>query len=169
MKLSRRDRSLLGVLILFSLWNYLVYFRGMRFFLVPSASMEPTLKPGDKVITFRTKEINRGDLVVFINPLDKKEILVKRVIALPGETISIKDGKVFINGVYLYEPYIKNPPAYYLPPIKIPEGYYFVLGDNRNNSEDSSVYGPIPRKLIRGKDVFIYWPPSRWGKISGSK
>ncbi|NOZ63659.1 MAG: signal peptidase I [Caldiserica bacterium] len=80
MKLSRRDLGLLGILVFFSFWNYLVYFHGMRFFLVPSASMEPTLKPGDKVITFRIKEIKRGDLVVFLNPRDKKEILVKRVI-----------------------------------------------------------------------------------------
>ncbi|NOZ63658.1 MAG: signal peptidase I [Caldiserica bacterium] len=93
----------------------------------------------------------------------------KRVIALPGETVSVRGGKVFINGVYLYEPYIKSPPKYYLPPIKIPEGCYFVLGDNRNNSEDSSVYGPIPRELILGKDVFIYWPPSRWGRIASSR
>jgi len=127
--------------------------------------MEPTLKPGDKVISFRAREIKRGDLVVFKNPLNKKEILVKRVIALPGETISIKGGKVFVNGKYLYEPYIKEPPSYYLSTTKIPPNHYFVLGDNRNNSEDSSVYGPIPRDLIIGKDIFIYWPPSRWGKI----
>ena len=165
MRFSRRDKGLLVVLLFFSLWIYLLYFKGVRFFLVPSRSMEPTLKPGDKVISFRAREIKRGDLVVFKNPLNKKEILVKRVIALPGETISIKGGKVFVNGKYLYEPYIKEPPSYYVTATKIPPNHYFVLGDNRNNSEDSSVYGPIPRDLIIGKDIFIYWPPSRWGKI----
>ncbi len=135
------------------------------FYLVPSGSMEPTLMPGDKVIAFRIDGIKRRDIVVFFNPLKKGEILVKRVIGLPGETIEIMNGKVFINGKPLTEPYIKEPPSYYLRPIKIPPKSYFVLGDNRNNSEDSSVYGPVPRSLITGKDVFIYWPPSRWGKV----
>lgn len=137
----------------------------MSFYLIPSGSMEPTLVPGDKVVAFRINKIKRKDIVIFFNPLNKKEILVKRVIGLPGETIKIENGKVFINGKPLIEPYIKEPPSYFLRKTKIPPKNYFVLGDNRNNSEDSSVYGPVPRDLIIGKDIFIYWPPSRWRKV----
>ncbi len=163
--LTRRDRLLLGAFFFFLFWIYLLYGKGALFFEVPSRSMEPTLLPGDKVVAFRVKRIERGDVIAFISPLNPKDILVKRVVGLPGEEIEIHGGKVYINGNPLKEPYIKEPPIYDLPRTRIPPGYYFVLGDNRNNSEDSSVFGPIPRKSIIAKDVFIYWPPSRWGRI----
>ncbi|HEX68070.1 MAG TPA: signal peptidase I [bacterium] len=163
--LKKEEKWLIFPLIFFLILCYFLYVKGLMFFEVPSASMEPTLKPGDKVIAFKIKEIKRGDVVIFYHPEDKKEVMVKRVIGLPGEKIKIHGGKVYINGKPLEEPYIKEPPIYDYPETKIPPGHYFLLGDNRNNSQDSSIFGPVPRELIFGKDIFIYWPPSRWGRI----
>lgn len=87
---------------------------------------------------------------------------IKRVIGLPGETVEIRDGMVFIDGEELTgEEYIQEPPYYRDGPHKIPEGHVFVMGDNRNNSEDSHVWGPLPISYIRGKALFVYWPPRR--------
>ncbi len=165
MRLKKRDKRLLIILVFFSIWIYLLYGKGMRFFEVPSESMLPTLQPGDHVVCFRIKEVKRGDVVVLQHKRDGREIIVKRVIGLPGEVVEVKEGKVFINGKPLIEPYIKEPPEYDTLPVKLPPGHIFVLGDNRNNSEDSSVFGPVPLKDLIGKDYFIYWPPSRIGRV----
>ena len=149
-------------------------------FYIPSGSMLPTLQVGDRIIvdklSYHLHDVHRGDIVVFARPpLEDQEYadLVKRVIGLPGETISSKSGSVYINGRKLNEPWLPSGPnsftgslagndpnpQFNLPgPVKIPAGEYFVMGDNRTNSEDSRFFGPIPRSLIVGRAVAVIWP-----------
>ena len=140
-------------------------------FFIPSASMEPTLMIGDRILVdklaYHLHSVDRGDIVVFRKPPgeitapDVKD-LVKRVIGLPGETISSPNGQVDINGKPLNEPWLpKGTITTGIRKQKIPPNYYFVMGDNRSNSEDSRYFGPIPRSLIVGKVVFRIWPISR--------
>lgn len=148
-------------------------------FWIPSISMSPTLAVGDRVIvdklSYRMHGVHRGDIVVFARPPLENQAyadLVKRVIGLPGETVSSKDGHVTINGTRLVEPWLPPGPDSYtgalpgdpnpqfdLPgPIKVPDGEYYVMGDNRTDSEDSRFFGPIPGSLIVGRAVAVVWP-----------
>ncbi len=150
-------------------------------FSIPSLSMYPTLQVRDRIIvnklSYDLHSVHRGDIVVFARPpLEDQEYadLVKRVIGLPGETISARDGHVYINGKRLSEPWLPPGPASYtgalpgdahpqfdLPgPVKIPPGEYYVMGDNRTDSEDSRYFGPIPKSLIVGRAVAVVWPLS---------
>ncbi|HAV10867.1 MAG TPA: signal peptidase I [Dehalococcoidia bacterium] len=148
---------------------------------VQQVSMMPTLQPGERLVMNKLAYIaadpQRGDIITFY-PLQQskpdllEEIfpwsnttvpLIKRTIGLPGDTIEIKNGKIIVNGSVLNEPYIKDPPRYTLRPMKIPDGEYFVLGDNRNNSNDSHLGWTIPIDRIVGKAWLIYWPPQRIG------
>lgn len=134
-------------------------------FYIPSGSMEPTLLPQDRVIVnkfiYRFQEPKRGDIIVFLPPNDNRDY-IKRIIGLPGETIEIKKGMVYINNRALSEPYkTKAPDPSSFGPFKIPNSNYFVMGDNRPNSSDSRVFGPLKKERIIGKAVFIYWPISR--------
>ena len=105
----------------------------------------------------------RGDIIVFRAPTDNRSDYIKRVVGLPGETIEIRDGRVFINGEPLEEPYIRQPASYTEPPQVIPEGHYYVLGDNRSVSQDSHFFGPIPEESIIGKAWLVYWPLDKLG------
>jgi signal peptidase I len=137
--------------------------------LIPSESMLPTLKIGDRLIVDKIfyeingiKDIHRGDIVVFDPPPaanSKNDIpFIKRVIGLPGETISIKRGTVYINGEPLNEPYLSEEPAGDFKPFVIPDGTIFLMGDNRNNSHDSRFWGPLPLQNIIGVAEFRYYP-----------
>ncbi len=133
---------------------------------IPSESMLPTIRAGDRLlvdkITYKFKEIERGDIVVFKPPpsaiINKDEVFIKRVIALPGETISIKNGVVFINGAPLAEPYINEEPRKNFGPLTIPDNHIFVMGDNRNYSYDSRFWGPLPIDNLIGKAELRYFP-----------
>lgn len=149
-------------------------------FYIPSGSMLPTLQIGDRIIvdklSYRLHDPQRGDIVVFSRPPLEDQAyadLVKRVIGLPGETISSENGNVYINGKRLVEPWLPtgsqsytgalaggdDHPQFDLPgPVKIPPGEYYVMGDNRKDSEDSRFFGPIPRSLIVGRAVAVVWP-----------
>jgi len=136
--------------------------------IVSSSSMEPDLTIGQRLvvskITYRFNLPKRGDIVVFRPPSNPNAIpYIKRVIGLPGDTVEIKDGKVYIDGAPLNEPYIKETPLYYMPPETVPADNYFVLGDNRNDSNDSHVWGMVPRENIIGKASFSIWPLNEWG------
>ncbi|MFO7171572.1 MAG: signal peptidase I [Bacillota bacterium] len=136
---------------------------------IPTPSMVPTILPGDRVLVdklfFRFDELERGDIVVFRPPGGGKLDYIKRVIALPGEEVAVRDGRVWINGQPLEEPYIAEPPAYEYGPVRVPEGKVLVLGDNRNNSQDGHIWGLLDIKAIKGRAVFRFWPLSRWGPL----
>lgn len=135
-------------------------------FWIPSGSMSPTLLPQDRVLVnkfiYRLTPIKRGDIVVFIPPTDSSVDYIKRVVGLGGETITVRDGQVYIDGKPLYEPYkVDAPDDSNFEPLKIPENYVFVMGDNRPNSQDSRSFGPLSTNRVVGKAFSIYWPPWR--------
>ncbi|MDX1977929.1 MAG: signal peptidase I [Pseudanabaenaceae cyanobacterium bins.68] len=176
---------------------------GVRWFIaepryIPSSSMEPTLQINDRLIiekiSYRFRPPQRGEIVVFYPPNtpvvpDNTKVYIKRLIGLPGDQISITQGKVYINGEAIPEPYIAEPPAYQLPNLDpnnpdacpncfvperlnlkpqpsftVPANSYWVMGDNRNNSLDSHAWGFLPAENLVGRAVFRYWPPdSRFG------
>ncbi len=152
-------------------------------FYIPSGSMEPTLQVGDRVVvnqwSYRLHDVNRGDIVVFGRPEGENAVgvkdLIKRVIGLPGETVTITDNHVLINGVPLDEPYLPPgtktdgtgtpvpcDPAH---PCHIPDGQVWVMGDNRTNSSDSRFFGPIPESKIVGRAFVRLWPLGRLGGL----
>jgi len=141
-------------------------------FKVHGSSMLPTIEEGDYIMvskaTYFFHEPQRGDIIVLRSPQNNSD-LIKRIIALPGDTVEIRDDTVFINGTPLVEPYYLEPPHYIVPPQEIPNGNYFVLGDNRNNSSDSHRGWTVPRKNIVGKAWITYWPPYRWDTIEHYK
>ena len=106
-----------------------------------------------------------GDVVVFVPPHHPDEDYVKRIIGLPGETVEVRDGKVYVNGAVLDESFQPKTPAYVVPPITVPEDHVYVLGDNRNNSNDSHNWGVLPVENIVGRAWLSYWPPDLWGTI----
>lgn len=139
-------------------------------FKVYGSSMLPTIEEGDYIMVSKASyffgEPQRGDIIVLRSPKNPNSDLIKRVIALPGDTVEIKDDTVFVNGAALVEPYTLEPPHYLMLPEDIPNGQYFVLGDNRNNSSDSHRGWTVPRENIVGKAWITYWPPYRWNAIA---
>ncbi len=143
---------------------------------IPSESMLPTLEINDRLIvekmSYRFREPTRGDVVVF-KPTDTikaenptfNDALIKRIVGLPGETIEVKEGKVFVNGEAIVETYIEEAPAYRWGPQEIAEDSYLVLGDNRNNSYDSHFWGFVPKKNLIGRAAVRVWPPNRLGAL----
>lgn len=132
---------------------------------VDGTSMLPTLENGEFVLvnkmSYRIGEVDRGDIIVFHFPLNPEEELIKRVIGLPGDHVQVRDGQVYVNGQLLNEPYIAQAPSY-ADEWTILDGQFFVLGDNRNNSNDSKDWGLLPADNLVGKAVLIYWPPPMW-------
>jgi signal peptidase I len=144
--------------------------------LIPSESMYPTLHTGDRLVvekvSYRFHPPTTGDIVVFQSPEElqrrgypQDQAFIKRVIGLPGDIIGIANGTVYRNGQPLKEEYIAEPPNQPFPPVKIPVGKYFVMGDNRNDSNDSRYWGFLPQKNIIGRAVFRFWPFNRLGLI----
>lgn len=135
---------------------------------VDGISMRPTLENGEFVLinkmSYRFSEVERGDIIVFHFPLDPEEELIKRVIGLPGDQVVVKNNQVYVNGQMLNEPYIAQPPIY-SGEWTVLEGQFFVLGDNRNNSNDSKDWGLLPAENVVGKAILIYWPPPLWDVI----
>jgi signal peptidase I len=124
---------------------------------VQYSCMLPNIQDGDWIIV--------GKLAYRIGELNSEYPFIKRLIGLPGETIEIHDGYVFVNGVPLEEGYLNAKPKYSLGPTVIPDGEYFVLGDNRNSANDSHNGWTVPSENLIGKARFTYWPPSRWDVI----
>lgn len=149
-------------------------FMGLQFTfqssVVIGSSMEPSFVPGQRLVVdkmvYRFHEPERGDVVILHPPTNGSVDYIKRIVGLPGDTIEIKNRTVLINGKTLEEPYISTPPAYTMSKRQVPEGQYFVLGDNRNNSNDSHTGWLLPRDNIIGKAWITIWPPSDWGAVS---
>lgn len=133
-------------------------------YLVSGPSMMNTLQDRERLIVnkfiYYTTEPKKGEIIVFKYPSDTTRDFIKRVIATGGDTIEIKDGKVFVNGEQLKEGYIKEPFHTNYRKAVVPQGHIFVMGDNRNNSEDSrfSDVGFVPLELVKGKASVIFWP-----------
>jgi len=136
---------------------------------VDGFSMVPTLQDGEYILvsklSYKMGTPARGDIIVFALPTDQRQDLIKRVIGLPGETISIHDGIVKVNGIPLTEPYIAQQPLYN-DERTVPDGQLYVLGDNRNDSKDSHQWGLLPMENVIGKAILIYWPPPVWKIIN---
>ncbi len=141
---------------------------------VEGTSMAPLLSDQERIFinkfVYRFEPIERGDVIVFWYPLDRSKSFIKRVIGLPGETIELQGGKLYVNGKERPEIYI---PASYLDgssygPLAIPNDEYFVMGDHRDSSNDSRVFGPVGRGYIYGKAVFAYWPVDHFGSLTSS-
>ena len=163
---------------------------------IPSGSMEPTLQVGDHIIVnkldyglrlpdsifgltpfadelpygkylFRIESVRRGDVVVFVFPEDRTKDFIKRVVALPGDTVEVRAGMLYLNGVSMTEPHahfeksfaerLPGSQADYMAPLKLAPNQYFMMGDNRDHSYDSRFWGPITRDAIEGRAMFIYW------------
>jgi signal peptidase I len=141
-------------------------------FFIPSGSMEPTLKIGDRVLvnklSYDFHSVHRGDIIVFTKPANDfspgVKDLIKRVIGLPGETISAQNGEVDINGRPLHESWLpRGTLTQNFGPVVIPPGRYFMMGDNRGDSADSRVFGPVSSRLFIGRAFALVWPLSRLG------
>ncbi len=130
---------------------------------VPTGSMENTIMAGDRVIALRLSylisEPERGDVVIFKYPDDEELLYVKRVIGLPGDTVEVKNGEVYVNGTVLEEDYIREKTEGFYGPYEVPEGCYFMMGDNRNNSQDSRYWENkfVEEDKILGKVLFKYY------------
>ncbi len=138
---------------------------------VYQTSMEPSFFQGQRVVVLKVVywfgEPQRGDVVIFRAPDGSDEEFIKRIIGLPGDTVEIIHGVTYINGFQLEEPYVKRSFTYSLPEQTIPEENYFVLGDNRDVSNDSHRGWFMPRSHLIGKAWLVTWPPSDWGVVPG--
>lgn len=141
---------------------------------IPSGSMEETIEVGDRVfsekLSYAFGEPQTGDIITFADPLDPSRVLIKRVIATGGQTVDLVDGRVYVDGVALDEPYTLGKPSNDLHsgieyPYTVPEGFVWVMGDNRTNSADSRAFGAIPLDSVTGRAVFRYWPLDRIGTL----
>ena len=136
---------------------------------VDGFSMNPTLQDGEYVlvskVTYRLGQPQHGDIIVFKYPGEPPQDLIKRIIGLPGDSVQVNGSNVYVNGQPLAEPYIAAAPMYQ-GQWQVPEGFLFVLGDNRNDSSDSHSWGLLPRENVIGKALLIYWPPPEWNIIS---
>lgn len=179
---DRRSRNIrvtlewVGVIVLALVAAFLVKTFVLQTFFIPSASMETTLHVGDRVfvnkLAYSFHSVHRGDVVVFTLPPGESagtgvDDLIKRVIGLPGETIEARNGRVYIDGRPLAEPWLPKgvSPVAGLPLVKqrVPADHYFLMGDNRGDSSDSRHFGPIPGDLIVGRAFVRIWPFSHLG------
>lgn len=142
-----------------------------RAFTVDGPSMLPTLRDGERLmvdkLTYRFRPPQRGDIVVFRYPADPREHFIKRIIGTPGDVVEIGGGLVYVNGQPLQETYLSAPTWGRFGPVRVPAGRYFVLGDNRVNSEDSRFpdVGFVPRRYLEGRAIWRFWPLTRMGLI----
>jgi signal peptidase I len=140
-------------------------------FYIPSQSMVPTLKVQDRVLVnkfiYRFTEPQRGDIVVFKSVEGGGDDLIKRVVGVPGDEIAVRGGTLFVNGEPQKEHYVneKFPDRSFSARTTVPDGHYFMMGDNRANSRDSRFFGPVPKKNMEGEAFLRFWPPSRIGGL----
>jgi signal peptidase I len=144
---------------------------------IPSDSMVPTLHIGDRLVvekvSYRFHPPQFGDIIVFDPPpqlqnqgYTKDQAFIKRIIGLPGQTVAVQNGTVYVDQQPLKEDYIAQPPNYLMPPVTVPADTYFVMGDNRNNSNDSHVWGFLPKNNIIGRAWLRFFPFDQWGRLA---
>ncbi len=183
-----------GMAILLALFIRSFVFQAFK---IPSGSMLPTLEIGDHLLVNKFlygirlpmvgkrivefSDPKRGDVIVFVYPVDPKKDFIKRIQAVPGDTVEIRNRRLFINGTQVEDPHahfvrnaLQHSPADNFGPFSIPEGEVFVLGDNRDRSHDSRFWGTVPMENILGKAFVLYWSwdseafRPRWGRIGAS-
>ncbi|MBU2495802.1 MAG: signal peptidase I [Candidatus Omnitrophota bacterium] len=163
-------REIIKYIILFAFFVSAFFFFSVKkggFFYTDSGSMEPTIRPGDRMALINTRDLKRNDIIIFRDPKNTEKYLVKRVIGLPGDTVEVAGGQLYLNGKPMDESYLKESLIVYKYGLtQVPPGNLFVLGDNRNNSGDSSVWGFLPTNNLRGKVIFRYWPLNHLGQIN---
>lgn len=184
---AQRPRSgfLVSLLKIIALIAFiLILSTGIRVFVlqpyeIPSGSMEETIMTGDFVfsekVSYYFRDVEPGDIVTFNDPLSPGRVLIKRVIAVGGQTVDInnEDGLVYVDGMALDEPYTNGSPSYRLEnsianvsyPYTVPEGELWVMGDNRTNSQDSRFFGSIDASSVTGRGAMIYWPLNHVGLL----
>jgi signal peptidase I len=168
---SRRDSTIRWILEVVAivaaafLLALLIQLFVLKPYVIPSPSMEPTLVEGDRVLvnrlSYHFRDPEKGDVIVFHPPgaVEGDPPLIKRVVAVGGDVVSVHNGALWVNGVAQDEPYIKEYPIFdEFPEVKIEEGYVWAMGDNRNNSGDSRRFGQVPEASIIGAAFCIYWP-----------
>lgn len=161
----------------------LLVFFGLRTFVIepydiPSGSMETTIMTGDRVfaekVSYYFRDVQPGDIVTFNSPEVAGQVLIKRCIATAGQTVDLVDGAVFVDGQRLDEPYTHELPSYPLRtasgeeisyPYTVPDGYIWVMGDNRTNSSDSRYFGPVPEDSVTGRGCLVFWPLDHFGLL----
>ncbi len=158
----------LAISILFAAVVILFLYQPVK---VEGTSMMPRLTDQERIFInkfiYRLEPVERGDVIVFRFPYDETKSYIKRVIGLPGDVVEIRDGEVYVDGVRTEEPYVLSEyrGRQSFGPAKVPENEYFVLGDHRNSSNDSRMWGTVARGYIYGKAQLIYWPVARWGLL----
>lgn len=165
---SGRSLVLLIPFLGVSLWygsRAVGYVANLRVFSIPSASMSPALAPGDRIaVDIRGGTPHRREIWVFSMP--QGGTAVKRVIGLPGETVRVSGGRVLVDDRPLDEPYLAAPITYSMPPVRLGADEYFMMGDSRNASHDSHVWGPLAKGLLIGRAEHRYWPKGRIGGLN---
>jgi signal peptidase I len=153
------------------LFFYFLTTFGFQSFQIEGVSMLPLLHDGERIFVnryiYHFQLVQRGDVVVFWYPPDPTKTLVKRVLGLPGDMVSLREGHLLVNRKPLLENYVPEDVrgADNLPAVTVPPGYYFVLGDDRKNSDDSRRWGLVPQRYILGRVVLRFWPFERFGLI----
>ena len=171
-------RDLILVLAIFILFGVFI----AQPVVVEGTSMDPNLHDGERLLvdkliyykfsSFSFGHLDRGDIVVFWYPKAPEISYVKRIVGLPGEMVELRNGKVLIDGKEMSEPYLSptnNQGMANMPMTRVEPHYYFVMGDNRDNSSDSRIWGQVPEKYIYGKVFFRYWSPTQAGIISNGE
>ena len=168
-----RERSAIREIVETVVFTLLIYVLVRTFlfenYRVVGQSMVPSLQNNQFLVVskldYRLHEPRRGDIIVFRDPFDPERKLIKRIIGLPGEIVEVQRGEVLVDNQRLSEPYISDLGRYNQSLTMIPDGQYYVLGDNRNNSSDSHTWGLLAGDKIVGKALLCYWPPEEWGLL----
>lgn len=149
----------------------------MHAYAIPTGSMAPTVVPKDRVfanmLVYKFRSPERGEIITFNPPEEVAKYdsmgniipYLKRVVAVEGDVVSVREGNLYVNGQFQDEPYLDAPVGYIIPPVEVPEGMLFVLGDNRLNSNDSHIWGFLPKENVEAKAFFRFWPPERLGVL----
>lgn len=172
---GRQIVELLGTLLVAFLIAQVVRTWVIQPFVIPTGSMIPTIQLQDQVLVnkfiYRFESPKRGDIVVVDDPTGEVPILIKRVVAVGGQTVDLRDGRVVIDGTPIDEPYTHGLPSAPLPgspvsfPVRIPQGSVWLMGDNRPQSKDSRFFGPVALSAVHGRAFLTYWPVSRIGGL----
>ena len=163
-------RTILVVVLLITLCSILllIYSGRIGFYIVPSESMMPTLRPNDQLVATRQAKYAPGEIVVFSDPNDPESFLVKRIAGVGGDLLEVRNRTLYRNGVAVVEPYLREAMDFRMKPYRVPDSMVFVAGDNRNESDDSfRSRKPVPVSTIRGRVRYIYLPNERRGPMPG--